>query len=149
MPERTRWRRSRQPPVVRDPVPPLSLHAWLRYDAVERLLPAGARTLLEIGAGQGAASALLAREFDYVGLEPDELSFETARRRIGTAGTVLNRAAETYHSQEPFDVVCAFEVLEHLEDDVGALVVWKRHLRPGVGCSSASRPAESDSAPRT
>jgi SAM-dependent methyltransferase len=117
--------------VVRDPVPPLSLHAWLRYDAIERLLPAGVRTLLEIGAGQGAAGALLAREFEYVGLEPDELSFETARRRIGAAGTVLNTTAETYDSQEPSDVVCAFEVLEHLEDDAAALAGWSRHIRVG------------------
>ena len=74
---------------------------------------------------------LLAREFEYVGLEPDELSFETARRRIGTAGTVLNQTAETYYSPEPFDIVCAFEVLEHLEDDAAALTGWRRHIRVG------------------
>jgi SAM-dependent methyltransferase len=30
-----------------------------------------------------------------------------------------------------FDVVCAFEVLEHIEDDADALSLWARHLRPG------------------
>jgi SAM-dependent methyltransferase len=112
-------------------VPPLSLHAWLRFDAIQRLLPAGARTLLEIGAGLGSAGALLSRRFSYVGLEPDEASFRLARERIGDAGAVLNETAEAYEPPEPFDVVCAFEVLEHLEDEGAALATWQRHLRPG------------------
>jgi SAM-dependent methyltransferase len=86
--------------------------------------------MLEIGAGLGSAGALLGRRFAYVGLEPDEVSFKTAVERIGGAGSVLNLSAEDYEPPEPFDVVCAFEVLEHLEDDRGALVDWQRHLRP-------------------
>ena len=39
--------------------------------------------MLEIGAGQGSAGALLARRFAYVGLEPDETAFRTAVERIG------------------------------------------------------------------
>jgi SAM-dependent methyltransferase len=85
--------------------------------------------MLEIGAGQGSAGALLSRRFEYVGLEPDEASFRTARERIGSAGLVLNETAETYEPLEPFDVVCAFEVLEHLQDDTRALANWKRHVR--------------------
>jgi SAM-dependent methyltransferase len=66
-----------------------------------------------------------------VGLEPDEISFDTASRRIGAAGTMLKEPAETYEPDEPFDIVCAFEVLEHLEDDEAALVSWLRHVPPG------------------
>jgi SAM-dependent methyltransferase len=112
-------------------VPPLSVHAWLRFDAIQRLLPRDARTILEIGAGLGSAGALLARRFAYVGLEPDKVSFRTAVERIGGAGSVLNLSAEEYEPPEPFDVVCAFEVVEHLEDDRGALSRWQRHIRPG------------------
>jgi SAM-dependent methyltransferase len=113
------------------PIPPLSLHAWLRFDGIARLLPPDARTLLEIGAGLGSAGALLARRYEYVGLEPDDISFRTAKHRVGPAGTVLNIPIEEYRPAQPFDIVCAFEVLEHLEDDRGALVSWQQYLRPG------------------
>jgi SAM-dependent methyltransferase len=119
------------PDVPRRAVPPLSLHAWLRYDAIERLLPPEARTLLEVGAGQGSLGALLARRLTYVGLEPDEAAFSTALRRIGTSGRVENRTVENYRSADRFDVVCAFEVLEHMQDDVEALAIWRGHLREG------------------
>jgi SAM-dependent methyltransferase len=111
--------------------PPLSLHAWLRFDAIQRLLPRGARSLLEIGAGQGSAGALLARRYTYMGLEPDRTAYEVASRRIGATGSIVCVDAETYERSAPFDVVCAFEVLEHLEDEADALTTWQRHIRRG------------------
>lgn len=112
-------------------LPPLSLHAWLRFDTIERLLPRAARTLLEIGAGQGSGGALLAKRYTYIGLEPDTVSYEVAVRRVGDAGVVVNETAETFSPGHRFDVVCAFEVLEHLEHEADALATWLRHLTPG------------------
>jgi len=111
--------------------PPLSLHAWLRYDAVHRLLPGDVRRILEIGTGLGSFGVLLAEQFEYVGLEPDPASFEVAAERLAGRAVVLNETAETYTSPEPFDVVCAFEVLEHVADDAAALTAWLGHVRPG------------------
>lgn len=110
--------------------PPLSFSAWLRYDMIRRLIPPGRHRILEIGAGLGSVGALLAERSDYVGVEPDPESFSTARRRVGTRGQMLNIAVEALPASEIFDVICAFEVLEHIDDDRGALSSWLRHLRP-------------------
>jgi SAM-dependent methyltransferase len=128
--------------MVSGRLPPLSLHAWLRFDAVRRLLPGDTRRVLEIGAGQGSAGALLARRYDYVGLEPDAVSFAVAEQRIGP-GRVLHLDDEAYEPPQSFDLVCAFEVLEHLEDDRAALERWQRFLRPG-GWVLVSVPAGRD-----
>jgi SAM-dependent methyltransferase len=111
-------------------LPPLSLHAWLRYDTIRKLLPDGVERVLEVGAGQGSVGALLAGRYDYLGLEPDAASFAVAARRVGPEHLVQDDA-ESFVAAEPFDLVCAFEVLEHLEDDVDALRRWQRFLRPG------------------
>jgi len=51
--------------------------------------------------------------------------------RVGRAGIVLSETAEEFQSPDTFDLVCAFEVLEHMEDDRAVLTSWLRHVRPG------------------
>jgi SAM-dependent methyltransferase len=114
--------------------PPLTLQGWLRLDTVERLLANlhDVSTVLEIGAGVGALGSVLARRYDYLGLEPDAASYEVGRRRIEAAGGRVEQIPYTeLAGGERFDLVCAFEVLEHLPDDAAALAAWRGLLRPG------------------
>jgi len=121
-----------RPRVNVDAVAPLAPNAWLRYDVVSRLLPTVASDVLEIGCGQGSFGARLAQRYHYLGLEPDPASWAVAQQRVHAAGAgdVRNVAVEAL-GDERFDLVCAFEVLEHIEDDATALKEWSARLRPG------------------
>ncbi len=111
---------------------PLTPNAWLRYDILTRMLPAAARDVLEIGCGQGALGVRLAQRCHYLGLEPDQASCAVAEQRMSAAGTgeVRNIGLDGLGPQQ-FDLVCAFEVLEHIDEDAAAVRDWTARLRPG------------------
>jgi SAM-dependent methyltransferase len=113
-------------------VAPLTPNAWLRYDVITHLLPAGITDVLEVGCGQGSLGARLTQRYRYLGVEPDQTSWAVAKRRISAAGDgeVRNVAVGALRD-ERFDLVCAFEVLEHIEDDATTLKEWATRLRPG------------------
>jgi SAM-dependent methyltransferase len=124
-------------------LPPLAANAWLRYDVVARMLPSGARTVLEIGCGQGAVGTRIAATRDYLGVEPDATSFAAAAARIAALGRGEVRQGvvdDVVPAGQQFDLVCAFEVIEHLEDDAAALAEWVQRIKPG-GSLMISTPA--------
>lgn len=113
---------------------PLTPYARLRWDLVAPLFPATRSRVLEIGCGQGAAAVRIAGRHDYTGVELDKASIDVARRRMaesGLGGRLVHGSLDGLADDELFDVVCAFEVLEHIEEDAKALAEWTARLRPG------------------
>jgi SAM-dependent methyltransferase len=117
------------------PDPPLPPNAALRWDRVSRLLPPDAADVLEIGCGQGAFAVRLARRYSYVGVDVDRSAVEATEKRLADAGVEgdvrLGDPKDVLPESATFDLVCAFEVLEHLEEDEEALRQWAARLRPG------------------
>ncbi|MDQ1475388.1 MAG: glycosyltransferase 2 family protein [Actinomycetota bacterium] len=112
-------------------MPVLSTNAWLRFDAIRASVRrAQPRTVLEIGAGEGGLGAWLARHYAYTGIEPDADSRVTADARLAAVGRGRVVGALPARADERFDLVCAFEVLEHIVDDAGALTQWRDYVAP-------------------
>ena len=107
----------------------------LIVSVVRRHFP-GAQSLLEVGCGTGFVLAALRKAFPglrLVGSELLEKGLEVARRRLpDDVELVLLDAAEMPFEAE-FDVVGAFDVLEHVEDDEAALAGMRRAVRQGGG----------------
>lgn len=111
---------------------PLTPMATLRGDVVWRMLGSGfLGDVLEIGAGQGAMATRLAGRSCYTGVEPDGQSADLASARLAGTGRLVRGTDADLPASERFDLVCAFEVLEHLADECAALSAWVSRLRPG------------------
>ncbi|WP_437674457.1 class I SAM-dependent methyltransferase [Sorangium sp. So ce131] len=94
--------------------------------------------LLEVGAGVGQNLSVLT-EFGAVdAIEVSPLGQE-AIARSGVARTLYS-AGIPFELDRRYDVICALDVIEHIEDDRAALLWIHDHLRPG-GIFVATVPA--------
>ena len=95
----------------------------------ELRLPAGAR-LLDIGCGTGGSALVLSRFGEAIGLDRELRSFRIAADRP-YRHRVVSGAETLPFADASFDAVIALDVLEHLDDDVGAAREIRRILKPG------------------
>jgi SAM-dependent methyltransferase len=101
-----------------------ALRSLPNFDAISRVL--------EVGCGTGVVLAELQRLFptgQITGLDLFEEGLSFARRRF--QGTLVQGDVFTHTFDEQFDVVGAFDVIEHLDDDQAILSRFWQQIRPG------------------
>lgn len=106
----------------------------LIIDAIERRFPAP-RNFLEVGCGTGFVLSGIARSFPQATLHGSELFVEGldhAARRLPQAHLMQMDARRIPYVDE-FDLIGAFDVLEHVDDDRAVLEAMNRALVPGGG----------------
>ena len=86
--------------------------------------------ILDVGCGTGANLFMLSElgEAEGVDISAQAITFCQAR---GLSNVRLGAAEDLPYGDDQFDLVTALDVLEHLDDDVGALREMRRVIRPG------------------
>lgn len=110
----------------------------LRQDAVSRVLKdsdVSGKKVLEIGFGSGEMLKwLIAKGAKVSGVDFSASAHELAKKRVGSFlngnGSKLYENIEDV-KDEKYDFICAFEVLEHIDDDVGTINQWMDMLKCG------------------
>jgi SAM-dependent methyltransferase len=119
-----------------------STHWW--YVARRSILECQLRALalppdaeiLEIGSGTGANLELLAGFGHVIGLEMAEDAIRLARQRAGAAASRVSLRQgrcpqDLARVTQRFDLICLFDVLEHIDEDELSLARLKQLLKPG------------------
>jgi SAM-dependent methyltransferase len=86
--------------------------------------------ILDVGCGTGYNLHLLERYGRAQGVDMAAEALEFCRLR-GVKKVTLHQSGELPFPDEAFDLVTAFDVIEHIDDDRGALGDFARVLRPG------------------
>ncbi|CAE6690658.1 class I SAM-dependent methyltransferase [Paraburkholderia haematera] len=114
-------------------------HWWFRgrrdvlSSVLHRLaLPSRAR-VLEVGSGTGGNLDMLAEFGSVSGMEMDETARMLTAKNTGTRFDIrAGRCPDDLpFDGERFDLICFFDCLEHIADDVGSLARMREVLAPG------------------
>ena len=102
---------------------------------IARYFPA-ATSFLEIGCGTGTVLSAIADSRPGLRLTASELhsaGLREARRRLGERATFVQLDARSIPAREVFDVVGAFDVIEHIAEDEEVLTAMSEAARRGGG----------------
>jgi SAM-dependent methyltransferase len=102
--------------------------------ALRRYFPT-ARSVLEVGCGTGHVLRAIAEAQPELALTGSEMSAECVKLAAGAvpSATMVQADTRDLPYDREFDVVGAFDVLEHIHDDGAALAAMVRAVRPGGG----------------
>jgi 2-polyprenyl-3-methyl-5-hydroxy-6-metoxy-1,4-benzoquinol methylase len=95
--------------------------------------------ILDFGCGVGTTSTYFAQlGHRVVGVDVSEKSIFIAKKNSKNAGVeslckfgILGKSYKLQSDQKKYDLICLFEVVEHLPDDVGLLKVLEKKLKKG------------------
>jgi len=102
---------------------------------VERFFP-DADNFLEVGCGTGIVLSALSKARRWRRIAGSELhpsGLKVARKRLGPAVELVQMDARAIPAESAFDVIGAFDVIEHIREDEQVLHAMHRSLRPGGG----------------
>lgn len=86
--------------------------------------------VLEIGCGKGVFRSFLADSVDYRGLEFNQAAIDKAiAQGLNVTADPIQNHAEAHPGE--YDVVCHFQVLEHVSDPQGFLQACAKAVKPG------------------
>lgn len=92
-------------------------------------LPAAPR-ILEIGAGTGGNLAMLSRLGQLEAIERDETARSLAAQKGGISVRIGSLPDDLPLERNGYDLICMFDVLEHIADDRTALAAVRQLMKP-------------------
>jgi protein-L-isoaspartate O-methyltransferase len=112
-------------------------HHWRTYWS-DMIRPYVGGNVLEVGAGIGSATKVLANEAvsRWVCLEPDAENFRSLQSKVSSGQlpwqcTCHHGDLRSIGASERFDTILYIDVLEHIRDDVGELALAADRLQSG------------------
>ncbi len=91
-------------------------------------------TALEIGCGTGFVLSALAREYpnvSFIGSEAQTVALTHAARRVPDNVSLIQLDGRKIPFKNEFDLIGAFDVIEHIEEDRAVLAQMHEATRPG------------------
>jgi SAM-dependent methyltransferase len=87
--------------------------------------------ILEVGCGSGGNLEMLSRFGEVGGIEPDDYSRQYVRLSKGIEVLDGHLPDGLPALRRPLDLIAAFDVIEHVDDDAGAVRALASRLKPG------------------
>ena len=97
---------------------------------IEKFIFTANPKILEIGAGTGGNLEMLIQHGSVTAVEPNIIARNRIQKNFAKKITLIDGRLpdELNLENQKFDVICLFDVLEHIEDDQAALLNIKKHL---------------------
>lgn len=112
------------------PMPRYLLRSWVVKRLIRQLQP---KTFVEIGAASGHMAQWMSdqRQMSGVAVEISNDALEMMQERLASNDRVTIFDQDSRNLTAQSDLLLSMEVLEHIEDDDGALQNWFELIRPG------------------